>query len=162
MPHALRAIPGEVILEPARAERPDLLDWLGKHIQPIGHIAIESTTNAWGVYNLLEPLAEKVLVANPIAQAWLKTDIRDTLILACLLVANRVPSIWVPPGASQPRPLWWSRMPSQNWPGLFLLAVNFTGTSPTSGLPAKKPNSVSQVFDFLFIFGNSLAIAVNR
>jgi transposase len=63
---------------------------------------IESTTNAWHIYDLLVPLAEKVLVANPIkvkqiAQARVKTDIRDTLILARLLAANMVPIIWVPP-----------------------------------------------------------------
>ena len=45
---------------------------------------------------------EKVLVANPIkmkqiAQARVKTDIRDTLILARLLAANMIPEVWVPP-----------------------------------------------------------------
>jgi len=53
------------------------------------------------VYDLLEPLAEKVLVANPIkvkqiAQARVKTDVRDTLILARMLAANMIPAIWVP------------------------------------------------------------------
>jgi hypothetical protein len=28
-------------------------------------VVIESTTNAWHVYDLLEPLAERVVVANP-------------------------------------------------------------------------------------------------
>jgi transposase len=93
---------GEVILEPVRVEHADLENWLGKHIQPTDYVVIESTTNAWFVYDLLEPLAEKVLVANPIkvkqiAQARVKTDIRDTLILARLLAANMIPVIWVPP-----------------------------------------------------------------
>jgi transposase len=65
-------------------------------------VVIESTTNAWHVYDLLEPLAERVVVANPIevkqiANARVKTDIRDTLILARLLAANLVPEVWVPP-----------------------------------------------------------------
>ena len=65
-------------------------------------MVIESTTNAWFVYDLLERLAEKVLVANPIkmkqiAQVRVKTDIRDTLILARMLAANMIPAIWVPP-----------------------------------------------------------------
>jgi len=76
--------------------------WLAKNIQPTDFVVIESTTNAWHIYDLLEPVAEKVLVANPIkvkqiAQARVKTDIRDTLILARLLAANMVPVIWVPP-----------------------------------------------------------------
>ena len=93
---------GQVVLEPVRIEHADLENWLAKHIQPSDYVVLESTTNAWHIYDLLEPLAEKVLVANPIkvkqiAQARVKTDIRDTLILARLLAANMVPDIWVPP-----------------------------------------------------------------
>ena len=93
---------GQVVVEPIRIEHADLESWLKKHIQPTDYVVIESTTNAWHIYDLLVPLAEKVLVANPIkvkqiAQARVKTDIRDTLILARLLAANMVPVIWVPP-----------------------------------------------------------------
>lgn len=93
---------GEVVLEPVRVEHAELPGWLVKHIQSTDYVVVESTTNAWYVYDLLEPLAEKVLVANPIkvkqiALARVKTDIRDTLILARLLAANMIPAIWVPP-----------------------------------------------------------------
>jgi transposase len=93
---------GQVVVEPVRIEHADLEGWLKKHIQTTDYVVIESTTNAWHIYDLLVPLAEKVLVANPIkvkqiAQARVKTDIRDTLILARLLAANMVPVIWVPP-----------------------------------------------------------------
>jgi transposase len=92
----------QVIVEPVRIEHADLENWLAKNIQPTDFVVIESTTNAWHIYDLLEPLAEKVLVANPIkvkqiAQARVKTDIRDTLILARLLAANMIPEVWVPP-----------------------------------------------------------------
>jgi transposase len=45
---------------------------------------------------------ERVVVANPakvkqIANARVKTDVRDTFILARLLAANLVPDVWVPP-----------------------------------------------------------------
>jgi len=65
-------------------------------------VVIESTTNAWHVYDLMEPLVAEVLVANPIkvkqiACARVKTDKKDTLILARLLAANLVPTVWVPP-----------------------------------------------------------------
>jgi len=92
----------QMIVEPIRIEHAYLENWLVKNIQPTDFVVIESTTNAWHIYDLLEPLAEKVLVANPIkvkqiAQARVKTDIRDTLILARLLAANMIPEVWVPP-----------------------------------------------------------------
>src|SRR5687767_11942089 len=89
---------GRVLLQPVRVEHADLEGWLKKNLLTSDHVVIESTTNAWHVYDLLEPLAERVLVANPIrvkqiACARVKTDIRDTLILARLLAANLVPVV---------------------------------------------------------------------
>jgi len=82
-------------------EHADLEEWLKKKLLAGDWVVIESTTNAWHVYDLLEPLVEQVVVANPIkvkqiALARVKTDVRDTLILARLLAANLVPSVWVP------------------------------------------------------------------
>lgn len=93
---------GRVLLRPVRVEHEDLEGWLKKSLQETDQVVIESTTNAWHVYDLLEPLVERVVVANPIkvkqiAQARVKTDVRDTLILARLLAANLVPGVWVPP-----------------------------------------------------------------
>lgn len=93
---------GRVLLQPVRVEHADLEGWLKKNLQATDHVVFESTTNAWHVYDLLKPLVERVVVANPIkvkqiAQARVKTDIRDTLILARLLAANLVPDVWVPP-----------------------------------------------------------------
>jgi transposase len=93
---------GRVVLQAVRVEHGDLEGWLKKNLRSTDHVVLESTTNAWHVYDLLEPWAERVVVANPIkvkqiAQARVKTDIRDTLILARLLAANLVPDVWVPP-----------------------------------------------------------------
>jgi transposase len=93
---------GQVVLPPVRVEHENLEGWLKKMLQANDQVVIESTTNAWHVYDLLEPLVERVVVANPIkvkqiAEARVKTDIRDTLILARLLAANLVPGVWVPP-----------------------------------------------------------------
>ena len=90
------------MLQPVRVEHADLEGWLKKNLRATDHVVLESTTNAWHVYDLLVPLVERVVVANPIkvkqiAQARVKTDIRDTLILARLLAANLVPDVWVPP-----------------------------------------------------------------
>jgi hypothetical protein len=60
---------GQVIVEPLRIEHASLEGWLEKHIQSTDHVVIKSTTNAWHIYDLLEPLAEKVLVANPITSS---------------------------------------------------------------------------------------------
>jgi len=93
---------GEEIMEACRVEHEDLERWLAKHLLPSDHVVIESTTNAWHVYDLLEALVAEVLVANPIkvkqiACARVKTDKKDTMILARLLAANLVPTVWVPP-----------------------------------------------------------------
>jgi transposase len=93
---------GRVVLHAVRVEHAELEGWLRKNLRATDYVVFESTTNAWHVYDLLEPLAERVVVANPIkvkqiAQARVKTDIRDTLILARLLAANLVPEVWVPP-----------------------------------------------------------------
>ena len=93
---------GRVVLQAVRVEHADLERWLKKNLLPTDHVVLESTTNAWHVYDLLSPLVERVVVANPIrvkqiAQARVKTDIRDTFILGRLLAANLVPDVWVPP-----------------------------------------------------------------
>ena len=93
---------GRVVLHAVRVEHVDLEGWLKKNLRPTDHVVFESTTNAWHVYDLLEPLVERVVVANPakvkqIANARVKTDVRDTFILARLLAANLVPDVWVPP-----------------------------------------------------------------
>ena len=93
---------GRVLLQPVRVEHADLEEWLKKKLLSNDQVVIESTTNAWHVHDLLGPLVERVVVANPIkvkqiAQARVKTDIRDTLILARLLAASLVPDVWVPP-----------------------------------------------------------------
>ncbi|MBN2388485.1 MAG: transposase [Anaerolineales bacterium] len=93
---------GEEVMEMSRVEHAELEDWLAKHLLPSDRVVIESTTNAWHVYDLLEPLVTEVQVANlikvkQIACARVKTDKKDTLILARLLAANLVPTGWVPP-----------------------------------------------------------------
>jgi len=75
---------GRVLLHPVRVEHADLEEWLKKKLHSNDQVVIESTTNTWHVHDLLKPLVERVVVANPIkvkqiATARVKTDIRDTL-----------------------------------------------------------------------------------
>lgn len=92
----------QVLLDPRRVEHSHLEAWLQKHLQPTDRVVIEATTNAWHIYDLIDPLVADVVVANPmkvkqIAYARIKTDKLDVLILARLLAANLIPSVWVPP-----------------------------------------------------------------
>jgi len=92
----------EVLLDPRRVEHGQLEAWLRKQLEPADRVVIEATTNAWHVYDLIKPLVTEVVVANPmkvkqIAYARIKTDKLDVLILARLLAANLIPTVWVPP-----------------------------------------------------------------
>jgi transposase len=93
---------GQVLLKPRKVTNEQLLDWATAHLFAEDMVVIESTSNAWHVYDLLSPLVAEVKVANPIrikqiAEARTKTDKRDALILARLLAANLIPEVWVPP-----------------------------------------------------------------
>src|SRR5690349_25003005 len=73
---------GRVLLQPVRVEHADLEGWLKKSLSSTDHVVIESTTNAWHVYDLLARLVERLGVANrtcvkQIAQARVWTDSRD-------------------------------------------------------------------------------------
>jgi hypothetical protein len=60
---------GQIVLQPVRVEHEDLEKWLAKNLLSTDRVVIESTTNAWHVYDLIEPLVAKVLVANPITSS---------------------------------------------------------------------------------------------
>ncbi|MBL7163782.1 MAG: IS110 family transposase, partial [Anaerolineales bacterium] len=77
-------------------------EWVQKNLTPTDAVVIESTSNAWEIYDLIAPLAAKVVVANPlkvgqIAGAKVKTDKLDVERLLTLLIADIVPEVWVPP-----------------------------------------------------------------
>jgi len=64
-------------------------------------VALEVTTNAWAVADLLLPFVARVVVSNPmktkaIAEAKVKTDKVDAEVLAQLLRCDYLPSVWVP------------------------------------------------------------------
>ena len=77
-------------------------EWAQKNLLPTDAVVIESTSNAWEIYDLIAPLAGYVVVANPlkvgqIAGAKVKTDKLDVERLITLLIAGIVPEVWVPP-----------------------------------------------------------------
>jgi transposase len=64
-------------------------------------VALEATTNCWALVALLQPLCAEVIVSNPlrtraIAEAKIKTDRVDALVLAQLLRCDFLPTVWCP------------------------------------------------------------------
>jgi transposase len=92
----------QVVLTPRRFGFETFSTWAPTHLTLSDAVVLEATSNAWLLYDQLEPLVGSVTVAHPlavklIAAARVKTDSRDTIKLAHLLAANLVPAVWVPP-----------------------------------------------------------------
>lgn len=92
----------EMVLPPRKVGLAAFEDWATKHLRPTDEVVLEATTNAWYLYDLLEPLVERVVVCHPpqvklIAAALVKTDKKDTMTLAKLLAVGMIPPVWVPP-----------------------------------------------------------------
>src|SRR5437763_1435337 len=91
----------QVVLPPRRFGFEAFSAWAPTHLALSDAVVLEATSNAWLLYDQLEPLVGSVTVAHPlavklIAAARVKTDSRDTIKLAHLLAANLVPAVWVP------------------------------------------------------------------
>ena len=91
-----------VVLTPRRFGFAAFAEWATVHLTHADAVVLEATSNAWLLYDQLQPLVSEVVVAHPqavklIAAARVKTDSRDTIKLASLLAANLIPAVWVPP-----------------------------------------------------------------
>lgn len=93
-----------LVLRPLRLSWGEFESWCPQHLQATDAVVLESTTNAWHLYDQLVPHVASVAVANPLLIKWIssanvKTDGHDALKLARLLAAGLIPSVWVPPEA---------------------------------------------------------------
>ena len=52
----------EVVLRPQRVQLTTLPAWARKHLRPSDEVALEATSNAWYVHDLLAPLVSRVVV----------------------------------------------------------------------------------------------------
>ena len=90
------------VLTPRRVGIEKFGEWAKKNIRKGDIVVLETTTNIWAVYDIVAPLASRVLVANA-AEVWelagarVKTDKEDIKRLLKLLVGGIVPEVWVPP-----------------------------------------------------------------
>jgi transposase len=90
------------VLTPRRVSTEKFPEWAKKNIRSGDIVVLETTTNVWTTYDIVAPLASRVLVANAaevgeIANARVKTDKEDIKRLLKLLVGGIVPEVWVPP-----------------------------------------------------------------
>src|SRR6266508_6828790 len=90
------------VLTPRRVSLEKFPEWAKKNIRHGDIVVLETTTNVWTIYDIVAPLASRVLVANAaevgeIAGARVKTDKEDVKRLLKLLVGGIVPEVWVPP-----------------------------------------------------------------
>lgn len=89
------------IFTPVRVEMGRLKAWINHHLTGEDEVAFEVSSNAWHVYDLLVQRVRQVVVSNPaktrlIAQARIKSDKYDALVLARLLASGFICDIWVP------------------------------------------------------------------
>jgi transposase len=73
---------------------------------PEDEVAIEATCNTHAIVRAIRPRVARVVVSNPlktraIAEAKVKTDKVDAAVLAELLAADYLPSVWVPDEGTQ-------------------------------------------------------------
>jgi transposase len=81
--------------------RDELVAFAKSKLKPTDQVALESTTNAWPVVEILRPFVARIVVGNPlktkaIAEAKVKTDKVDAEVLAQLLRCDYLPEVWQP------------------------------------------------------------------
>jgi transposase len=92
----------QLVLAPQKIATHKFQGWARAHLKLTDCIALEATTNAWEIHDQLVPLVAEVAVANChqlqlISASSRKTDKHDAVVLAKLLAAYILPTVWVPP-----------------------------------------------------------------
>lgn len=92
---------GQVLLRQRLATDRDSLEAFARQHLRDYSVALEATTNCWAIVHILQPLCRQVVVSNPlrtraIAEAKIKTDRVDALVLAQLLRCDYLPRVWCP------------------------------------------------------------------
>jgi len=92
----------EIVLRPRDVEMERFKTWAESNLRKTDEVVLEATTNTWDVYDTIARLVKRVVVAHPaevkqIANSRVKTDNQDVVRLVRLLIADILPSVWVPP-----------------------------------------------------------------
>lgn len=86
--------------------RTGLDEFARQHLRPQDRIVLEATFHTWSIVAILKPFVAEVVVSNPlrtkaIAEAKIKTDKVDALVLAQLLRCDYLPQVWQPDPATR-------------------------------------------------------------
>jgi len=98
---------GQVLLrERCDCTREGLQAFARQHLTRQDTVALEATFHTWSVVAVLKPFVGEVIVSNPlrtkaIAEAKIKTDKVDALVLAQLLRCDYLPRVWEPDATTQ-------------------------------------------------------------
>ena len=92
----------EWVLRPRQVQMAHFKSWAEKNLKEGDAVVVEATGSVWDIYDIVDPLVSKTVVANAhkvrqIAEARVKTDKEDIKRLITLLIADIVPDVWVPP-----------------------------------------------------------------
>ena len=84
---------------------PEGVRGFAEKLGPADAVALEATGNTWAIATVLASRAGRVVVSNPaktraIAEAKVKTDKVDARMLAQLLAADYLPTVWRPDPAT--------------------------------------------------------------
>lgn len=87
---------GSFLVDPS-----SIREFVSVQLRPTDNLAVEVTSNTWAFVRIVKPHVANVVVSNPmktkaIAEANVKTDKVDALVLAQLLRCDYLPSVWVP------------------------------------------------------------------
>jgi transposase len=90
------------VLPPRRIEMSKFGEWAKRNLCASDAVVIETTTNVWEIFDIVQPLVGHAVVAHAggvrqIAEARVKTDKEDVKRLIRLLIADILPEVWVPP-----------------------------------------------------------------
>ncbi|AUX47555.1 uncharacterized protein SOCE26_099710 [Sorangium cellulosum] len=88
--------------------REELARFSKRYLGPNARVALEATSHTWSLVEVLRPFAAEIVVSNPlrtraIADAKIKTDKIDAVVLAQLLRADYLPRVWQPDQGTQAR-----------------------------------------------------------
>ena len=97
---------GRILMRDRFPATREALSRFAQHLPNNTRLAVEATTNTWAVTALLQPFVAEVVVSNPlrtraIAEAKIKTDKVDALVLAQLLRCDFLPRVWIPDEATR-------------------------------------------------------------
>lgn len=87
----------EIVLKVRKVPTTEWPHWAEQHLCPTDSVVLESTTNAWIVYEQTVNHVGRCVIAHPDRKKRVKTDLQDAKGWAERLLINDIKEVWVPP-----------------------------------------------------------------